>query len=102
MELPFALSNAVAIVSNEGLSAGSDKEAVIVLGGGTDRDVVDGVWLLDLVAGKWWQVCLLALRFVRARERRSVGARAHTGVWCARVRARVICLWARCINARRR
>jgi hypothetical protein len=38
------------------VSGGGNAEAVLAVGGGTDKDVVDGVWLLDLVAGKWWQV----------------------------------------------
>jgi hypothetical protein len=59
VRLPRAVSNGALVVVRGGLSQTGGKDALFLVGGGTDKEVLDCVWLLDEVGNKWRQVSTL-------------------------------------------
>lgn len=59
VRLPCAVSNGALAVLPGGLAQAGGKDALFLVAGGNDKDVLACVWLLDEVGGKWRQVSTL-------------------------------------------
>jgi len=57
--LPCAVANGALVVLPGGLTQTGSKDALFFVGGSTDQEVLDGVWLLDDAGRRWRQVSSL-------------------------------------------